>query len=390
MENRKSYNIIFVIYVLLFIYMVIAFFVSQGTGSSLFFILFRWSPSTSLVSTESMKSVAETIGFSSLLIAWIYASLDKEEYGILYSDLIKSISPLYHWLVLSHLISTLLCLWFSSSDFREVSFMAILVMICGCYFQWQVLSNVIMKTRKRKELAISVWNRRIEKYGCSIGENPKLLSMIIGMAKVIPLNEGMFSLKICKLFAYALTRYTNCFYKASSDKRCEILIDMVNVWSALFENRSIDEQDVLLKYIFTEYANFIPLDDSWDVSCCLSCCTLIFLLYKNGEAFNEEPLAPDVILQNIKYRLTYLDECLNYSQVRNHRLPLYLKGGYLFLRWNLLLRGISASIDNIEFDFLYLNHDKYCSVFDTFSTCLFTDDQEEQKGYSKIIWDMLT
>lgn len=144
---------------------------------------------------DSVLKVAETIGVCSILIAWIYASLDKVELGICYEELVRKKLRGYHYYVAVHFVCVLLCLWLCKAEMVAASVVALCGVACTSCLQWKVLNSVVLSSAHRRELAMSVWRSRVKESAQNAAESKKLaLNMISviagkGSTETLPLQR---------------------------------------------------------------------------------------------------------------------------------------------------------------------------------------------------------
>lgn len=135
------------------------------TGQGIVAHIFPKSPPIPILNIEAVKETAKTIGFGSIVIAWIYATLDKDELGYKYGDLLRAVYPVYPRFVLSHLIAILLCAWLVESKMLESALISLSIVIVGGIIHWRALSTLVLVSSKRKKIAIDVWTEWIDKWG---------------------------------------------------------------------------------------------------------------------------------------------------------------------------------------------------------------------------------
>ena len=146
----------------------------------------------------SVLKVAETIGVCSILVAWIYAALDKTELGIRYGELVRRELLGYHGYVAVHFVSVLLCLWLSKAGMTESAVLALCGVLYASLLQWKVLHGVILSSEHRRGLALGVWDSRVEAAQNSEEVKAIALDMIDviterGAAEAAPLLEKLVS-----------------------------------------------------------------------------------------------------------------------------------------------------------------------------------------------------
>lgn len=221
------------------------------TGSSISAWLVLWCPCIapafaalrSIITTDAILKIAETIGFCSIFIAWIYAVLDKTELGLRYGDLLDELYPGYHWFVLGHLITFLVCVWMSKVHRLESALIALLMIIFSCLLQWKTLENIVLFSKRRQRIALDRWNRLLAESEVK-GHNDMLLT-IFNMADSISLQaeKGRFEMQRC--ISNALSRFINL----PGLKETQCLQGSVDIWERLLKDRERKERIILVQEI---------------------------------------------------------------------------------------------------------------------------------------------
>lgn len=155
-----------------FIYMVLLLVCLAGavscrliTGHSILLYSFRKIPHVlqiltsvrSIISSSSIIEVTKAIGLSSVLMGWIYSSLDKEELGLRYRYLLEFHYRHYGFFVILHIASVLICLWLAHVEYIESACIGIIILLSGLILQWRVLRNIVLFSIKRENTAVNAW-----------------------------------------------------------------------------------------------------------------------------------------------------------------------------------------------------------------------------------------
>lgn len=164
--GKRRNTPLIVLGVLLLITIVIEL-VNGSGGCALLRKNFVWMDSfltalSTLFCADSVLKVAETIGMCSILVAWIYAALDKTELGIRYNKLVQRELPGYHGYVVVHFVGVLLCLWLSTARMTVSAVLALCGVLYASLLQWKVLYGVVLSSEHRRGLVLDVWNSRVE------------------------------------------------------------------------------------------------------------------------------------------------------------------------------------------------------------------------------------
>lgn len=199
-EEKRRKTPLIVLGVLLLISVGIELF-AGSSGCALLRKTFVWTDPffdvlSSFFCTASVLKVAETIGVCSILVAWIYAALDKTELGIRYDELVRRKLPGYHGYVAVHFVGVLLCLWLSTAGMTEGAVLALCGVLYASLLQWKVLYGVVLSSGHRRELALGVWDSRAETAQSAEEVKAVALDMIgviagQGAAETAPLMEKL-------------------------------------------------------------------------------------------------------------------------------------------------------------------------------------------------------
>lgn len=160
-----KYRAYFIYMIILVVCLLLAVIYRLFTGHSFLVHFFRKVPQAldiltsirSMISSSSIIEVSKAIGFSSVLMGWIYSSLDKEELGLKYRYLLEFHYRHYGFFVILHIASVLICLWLAHVEYIESACIGIIILLSGLILQWRVLSNIVLFSTKREETAVNAW-----------------------------------------------------------------------------------------------------------------------------------------------------------------------------------------------------------------------------------------
>ncbi len=150
----------------------------------------------SFFNIAAMKDVAKTVGISSILVLWIYNKLDKQEFGIKYSDLLKKQFQGYHVCVMTHILSILICIWAANVGSIECAALSLAIILLNMVLQMYVLLGIILNTNRRKSLAYLVWEEQLNRFP---GRETRL-----SLEENIPCDDSEACKEMCKLFMHSL------------------------------------------------------------------------------------------------------------------------------------------------------------------------------------------
>lgn len=208
------------------------------------------------VNIESIKKVVETIGVTSILLAWLYAAFDKLEIGVKYIQLLRRKYRFFWLCTLSHISSVLLCIWSSYSGTLELSCISFLIVIWGCFIHWKALKIIIILPSKRRELAITHWKEEIEEASKDKANTTALLQCINNFIKSINPNDAQIS-QITDLIFMSM-KYT--YEKARTEKK-NPMICISSIWQCLLDDCTKNERTTILRIIFRKLSDEIMEDE---------------------------------------------------------------------------------------------------------------------------------
>lgn len=201
-----------------------------------------------LASAVSVSKIADTIGVCSVLIGWIYASLDKTELGIRYSTLADSCLPGYHIYVAAHFIGVLLCIWLSAAGLVESAVLVLLGVLYDSWLQWDVLWHVILSSKHRRNLAMEVWRTQTG----NAKDAKSLKELALEIARVVAEKNIGETLPLQKQLVEVLIRYVEQYREEDPVKGLENAIEEISwMFGYLFEKKEMNEQVFLSRYVFS-------------------------------------------------------------------------------------------------------------------------------------------
>ena len=259
---KKRYWYIFYCRCVVFLWTLLAISLSCEalTGSSVTAHLLHIQTLPVILNVNAVRRTAETVGFGSILIAWLYAALDKEELGFKYSDLLRAVYPTYSRFVIGHLIAMLLCVWLSESGMLEGALLSLAVIVMGGFIHWRALSSLVFKSYRRKRIAIDEWSREIEEWDERKEGEEDLerhhQSVLCGIADVLSIHDRDSAQEMQRCFARALCKFTDgfvCDKKAAQDycwkkvqQQMQVLSEISHLWDRAARGRTEGERSLML------------------------------------------------------------------------------------------------------------------------------------------------
>lgn len=341
---------------------------------------------TKFVNIDAVNAIAETIGFGSILIGWVYANLDKEELGIRYADLLDDNYHNYHYFVLAHLVSVLFCLWMVKIKYLEAACSFMTTMLWGSIVHWKVLSNIIFSTQKRKSMAINQWSRIVSE---EKNDLHKLLSCIYGMEQVLPFDDGISLRKMCNPMFLAIQQYADSFcLNAHKSQKMQVFRDMVSIWECILEKRSQNQRDIFLKNLFEVAVECSNIDEKEEISSLVISATYICWLYESRqkEQRQEEHLLGDITLR-VDYLISnMLAKIANTN--RNNRYPEVFSTCLCVLYWMSFLSGKLCDVNILSYQIKVSLTKTDKNVMETLACFLFGNLYYDQ--YFATVWSLLS
>lgn len=202
-----------------------------------------------LFRSNSVLKVTETIGVCSILIAWIYASLDKVELGIRYDELVRRKLPGYHGYVAAHFISVLMCLWLCKAAMVEGAVLVLCGVLYASWLQWNVLNSVILSSKRRGNIAIAVWQDKVKASAQNVDESKKLA---LDMISVIVGKRAAETIQLQKEFVAVVLNYEERCRAEDTEGGIERAVEDVSwFWEQLLQGAGKSERIYRTRELFS-------------------------------------------------------------------------------------------------------------------------------------------
>lgn len=216
---------------------------------------------------KAMQAVAKTIGVCSILIAWIYAELDKQELGVKYSTALKQICREYHILVIVHIASILICVWMTECENYEISAISmIIILLCVC-LQSIVFVGFIHNSELRKECVVSYWKEQIENGNLELEETACL-------ERGIPHDDCDVCAKMCMIRNNRIAIYI----KNKNDENNYALERLFRRWEHLLHGKTVDQRAPI---IHISYEKMEEANETYEVT--FAFCASYILWYQREQ-----------------------------------------------------------------------------------------------------------
>lgn len=204
-----------------------------------------------VVTGEAIFKLGEALGIGSILLVWIYNSLDKKEMGTLYSELLEEICPRYYIFVLIHLGSFGVCLWMAKAEKIATASLALLILVIGSFLQCRILKRFVLSPENRKQIALHRWEGLVYQKEKEEGEKEeeRLRELIYSMATAVVLDAGSHCEELLEIIVKAIQRYIEVRDPKSSEDWKWVLLDIAGFWNDILGKRSANDQTVILRKI---------------------------------------------------------------------------------------------------------------------------------------------
>lgn len=197
---------------------------------------------------KAIFEITRSIGFTSLLVAWIYTNLGKTEYGFKYGELLRKAYPGYHIIVLIHFGSVILTMWLSLNRYCFYAAYTLLILCLCCFIHWIILSCLIYNPENRRKIAVNIWYDSILK---NEGQDiSKYMDTIQSISNQIVALKGTNTEEIYQCFLQAVDKLI-CAIKSTYKGQCKnqqyksILLIIKNIWDKLFNNVDNNTGDII-------------------------------------------------------------------------------------------------------------------------------------------------
>lgn len=241
---RPLYHLYRDLIVILWLLLLITCIQSCCFGTSFLLIWLEESGMRRFITAAPIRSVADTIGFGSILLVWIYAVLDKQELGFRYSKLLRAVYPHYHYFVVFHLLAILLCIGLSEAGVVDIALIALIILFLGDIIHCKAMFLLIFKSKDRRRAAADEWEQRLIRNNV----DRSYLSELCNVTNVLDLETDPAAQRIRSYFYCGLARYAmsiDDYSSASEEEIQRVLSDLAQVWNLLLRPRTNSERLLL-------------------------------------------------------------------------------------------------------------------------------------------------
>ncbi|WP_297202020.1 hypothetical protein [uncultured Flavonifractor sp.] len=241
---RPLYHLYRDLIVILWLLLLITCIQSCCSGTSFLLIWLEESGMRRFITATPIRSVADTIGFGSILLVWIYAVLDKQELGFRYSKLLGDVYPRYHFFVIGHLLAILLCIGMSEAGVVDIALIALIIVFWGDIIHFKAMFLLIFQSEDRRRAAADAWEQRLIRNKAEVS----YLSELCNVTNVLGLETDPAAQRIRSYFYCGLVRYAMSIedYSSAGEKEIKrVLSDLAQVWNLLLRPRTNSERLLL-------------------------------------------------------------------------------------------------------------------------------------------------
>lgn len=183
--------------------------------------------------------IIKIVGFSNVLVGWIYTGMDKKMLGLSHLEILSSHFRFYHVFSAIHIVSTLFCIALSSSGLSESSLISLAIVLLGFIYQGFVLYCIVLSSKQCEKLASLVWQEK----RC---ETSNLLRNLFCLASTFPNQDSKHYQKHLECFCALFVEYTK------EDENTPNLKEISEVWDILFKNTNILNNKRIVEDIYVE------------------------------------------------------------------------------------------------------------------------------------------
>ena len=312
-----------------------------------------------LVNSDAILKVAEAVGLSSLPIAGIYAVWGRNELGLKYSELLKSVCPKYSTYVVVHFFAVLGCFWTSCIDALEVALSLLSIVLLGLPLQWQILCILVLYPKDRRTIAVYAWREKLHLFG----EEPRkttdfhdICSFAVHCLDI----DGIYNEKTPDIFADGLFKYVEDHPEKAMYTAAQRLYEIQVIWDRLLLHHSSVEQEILVRQIFQHLTTKKAQNDSPVLG--MICAGYVLRLHRScvSENMSRRAAPVDVLIQ-VSNEVTLMQR--NIFGQQENVIVLFCNTVILFLDWMYALRenpDLQNLPDNLRDLLLDLEQSKAC------------------------------
>ena len=188
----------------------------------------------------SILEIIKILGFSTVLIGWVYSGLDKCILGLTRQEILNQKFGLYKLFSFFHISWTLACVATAVAYMSESALISIIGVLYGLLYQSWVFVNVVLDSEKCEKLAVNTWNEYFEKLN---NQKENLMRLVCSFPKYDSSHYKKHQQCIAKIllidnqpdFLRNLNEMWQMYLKANSSRD-----DMIVVEDLFFELCSVE------------------------------------------------------------------------------------------------------------------------------------------------------
>lgn len=224
---------------ILWLLLLVSVFIELKNGGSIFRSILKCKLSVpNFINLSAIGNVCESLGISSILIVWLYSSLDKTELGIRFITILKDISKYFYLYTLSHVLSILIGIWASKTVSLEIGALSLLIVFWGSGMHGYFIYKLILNSKCRKHLVENRWKSEIDN-----NNQTSFLKTVYSLMEVVDISNNIDTKAACHLVAIA-------FNKMKNKGIFNILNHYQAMWGLLLEKHDKEKQSIIVNYIF--------------------------------------------------------------------------------------------------------------------------------------------
>lgn len=219
---RKHFSGWFVPYILLFVLLFLSWISEITSGNSLCGKHFPALSCPVFLLAPAILELINVLGFSTILIGWVYNSLDAQMLGLNYGELLTNKFTSYHACSVAHICATIACILSATADTSESAIISLVAVLYGFLYQWIVLYQIILNPKSCEKVAMLRWQSKIDSVDAAKRYLPRITS-------TLPEPDSEHHPAHCLCFAQAFIKYCE---QETSDR---LIHEVAYLWSSIFE-----------------------------------------------------------------------------------------------------------------------------------------------------------
>lgn len=224
----------------------------------------------------------KVVGFSTILIGWVYKSLDEQMLGLSYGELLRHKFSSYHACSVAHICSTIICILSAAANTSESAVIALVAVLYGFFYQWIVLYQIVLNSTSCEKIALDRWKVTIKE--CNTNT---VTPCLFRLAETVPSPESEHYHGHLHCFTEAFIKY--CSQSISYNSMREV----AHLWAVFFSATKLQDNFSVVTSVIHSFFDVkfedIPKDQKEEAVHILLSGYLVYLLSfaQNPEDLNQ-------------------------------------------------------------------------------------------------------